>query len=187
MAATRRRFLGVLGLTAVAAGVAWVRRDPLARWLFTAPLPWAPPGRLRDSTSDVLRTTVLALLEDRVEPAPYVAAFAWQAEHVAGARATFERFEAAVDRAARGAGATGFRFATRAQQRRILRGMMPARGVDRVRRALFARDEDRYARHVVRRVFQRFARTDAYVMAGYGAWPGMPRALARLDRMERRS
>jgi len=49
----------------------------------------------------------------------------------------------------------------------------------RLRRIAFARDEARFARHVVREVFRRFARTDAWVLAGYDAWPGTPRGLAR--------
>jgi hypothetical protein len=65
-------------------------------------------------------------------------------------------------------------------KRRILERMLPARGWTRIRRALLARDEARSARHVVREIFRRFARTDAWVLAGYDAWPGMPRAIARV-------
>ncbi|MBI5711228.1 MAG: hypothetical protein HZC42_13150 [Candidatus Eisenbacteria bacterium] len=155
-----------------------MRRGALARWLFSASLSPARPGPLRDSTADVLRAAVLALLEGRVEPAHYMEAFRWRAAHVPGARALYQRFEAAVDRAARRAGQPGFRGAPRPRQQRILRSMMPARGLTRIRRALMARDEARYARHIVREVFRKFAATDAWILAGYDAWPGLPRAIA---------
>ncbi len=178
MIATRRRFLALFGLAAVAAATLWVRRGVVARWLFSAPLSPSRPGPLRDSTADVLRAAVLALLEGRVEPAHYMESFHWRAAHVPGARALYERFEATVDRAARRAGHPGFRSAPRQRQQQILRAMMPARGWTRVRRALVARDEARYARHIVREVFRKFAATDAWILAGYDAWPGLPRAIA---------
>jgi hypothetical protein len=183
MRLARRRFLAWLGATAVAgAGMSWWRREPVGRWLLSAPLTGERPGPLRDSTAATLRAATLALLYDRVEPLHYVECFRWRAEHVRGARALYERFEAAVDRAARSGGHTDFRAATPAARRRVLERMLPARGWMRVRRAVFARDEARYARHVVREVFRRFSRTDAWVLSGYDAWPGMPRAIARLRR-----
>jgi hypothetical protein len=127
-----------------------------------------------------LRAAALALLHDRIEPLHYVECFRWRAGHVPGARALYERFERAVDREARRLGHDGFRAAGADHRRRILARMLPARGWTRVRRGLFARDEARYARHVVREIFRRFARTDAWVLSGYDAWPGMPRAIGRM-------
>jgi hypothetical protein len=189
MMATRRRFLALLGLggVAAAAGVLWTRRGSLQRWLLASPLPPTPPGPLRESTADTLRAAVLALLDERIEPVHYVDLFRWRAVHVPGARDLYERFEATVNRATRRAGDPGFRSASRARQQRILRSMVPARGWTRVRRVLFARDEARYAQYIVREVFRRFARTDGWVLAGYDAWPGMPRAIASLGRGVRRS
>lgn len=181
MPVTRRKFLSSLAL-ALGAGVlvSWWRRDTFLPWLVSGALSPAPPGPLRDSTADVLRVAVLALLDERVEPRHYVECFRWRAEHVPGALALYERFELAVDRAARRAGERSFRRAARATQRRIVDAMRPAGGARRARRILLDRDEARFARHIVREVFQRFAATDAWVLAGYDAWPGMPRAVARM-------
>lgn len=179
----RRRFLAALGVAAAAAaGFGWSRREPLARWLLGVTLGGERPGPLRDATAATLRAATLALLHDRVEPSHYLEAFRWRAANVRGARALYERFEAAVDRAAARAGHDAFRFAPPEARRRILERMLPARGWTRVRRALVGRDESRWARHVVREIFRRFSRTDAWVLSGYDAWPGMPRAIARLRR-----
>jgi hypothetical protein len=138
------------------------------------------PGPLRDSTAATLRAGVLALLHESVEPLHYLDTFRWRAEHVPGARALYERFERSVDRTARRLGLESFRAADATTRRAMLEPLLPARGWTRVRRALFARDEARWSRHVVREIFRRFARTDAWVLSGYDAWPGMPRAIARL-------
>ena len=181
MNTSRRRFLVVLAAGAAAAGAAWLRRGALVRWLFAAPLPPSPTGELTEATTDVLRVAVLALLEDRVDPGHYLECFRWYAAHVRGAREVYERFARAVDARARVAGHAGFRSAPRAVRARLLARMVPARGArQRFRRALFARDEDRFAHHVVRQVFRRWAHTDAYLLAGYGAWQGQPRALVHL-------
>lgn len=181
MSVTRRRFLAVTAL-AFGAGVAasWRARHVFLPWLLSGALAPSPTGPLRESTRDVLRAAVLALLDDRVEPRHYVDTFCWRAEHVPGALALYERFERAVDRAAVRAGERGFRAASVAIRRRIVDGMRPAGGLTRARRILLDRDEARFARHIVREVFQRFAATDAWVLAGYDAWPGMPRAIARM-------
>lgn len=177
----RRRFLAVLGAVAATGfAVAGWRRHSFGRWLLTAPLTGEAPGPLRASTAATLAAATRALLHERVEATHYVETFRWRAEHVRGARALYERFERAVDRAAARRGWDGFRAAPAAVRRAILATMLPARGWTRVRRALVARDEARWARHVVREIFRRFARTDAWVLSGYDAWPGMPRAIARL-------
>lgn len=177
----RRRFLVWLGLAGAAgAGLAWWRRRPIGRWLIGVSLAGERPGPLPDSTAATLRAATLALLHDRVEPTHYLEFFRWRAAHLPGARALYERFEATADRAARRLGHADFRDAPADARRRILGAMRPARGWTRVRRVLFSRDEARYAHHVVREIFRRFARTDAWVLAGYDAWPGMPRAVARL-------
>jgi hypothetical protein len=182
MATTRRGFLGWLGVVLAAGAVAaWWRPEPLRRWLLSAGFAPAPVEPLRDSTAAVLHATVIALLDQRVESAPYVELFRWRAMHVPGAGALYRRFELAVDRAAQDRGGPGFRGASREVQRRVLAGLLPARGLARVRRLLVDRDEARFARHVVREIFRRFARTDAWILSGYAAWPGMPRAIARMD------
>jgi hypothetical protein len=181
MSPTRRRFLAWAGLAATAGAVwSWARRDALRPWLTAASLGGDSPGPLRASTAATLEAAALALLDERIEPTHYVECFRWRATHLRGARALYERFEARVDRAARGAGFLGFRSAPPAERRRVIQALMPVRGWRRVARMALARDDERIARHVVREIFRRFAHTDAWVLAGYDAWPGMPRAIARI-------
>ena len=63
------------------------------------------------------------------------------------------------------AASASFRAASAGTRRDILGRMLPARGWTRVRRVLFARDEARYARHVVREIFRHFARTGNAIRA----------------------
>lgn len=187
MRTSRRRFLAWLGLgVGTIAGAAWLGRGSARRWLAAIHLAPGPTGALRASTAATLRATVLALLDERAETSHYLAEFEWRARRLSGARDLYERYERAVDRAARRAGHAGFRSAPLASQRRIVEALLPARGMRQVGRVLFARDDSRFARHVVRAVFRRFARTDAWLRAGYTAWPGMPRALASLEQRGRR-
>jgi len=189
MSPTRRRFLAWMATAAVVAGagVAWLKRDALRRTLLYAPLGDERPGPLRDSTAETLRATVYALLDDRVEPSHYVEFFRWRAGHLPGFRALYERFEARVDHEARRAGFAGFRSASPGARRAIVQQLMPASGRRRALRVLLARDDERFARHVVHEVFRCYSRTDAWTQAGYDAWPGTPRAIARMAPLGRRA
>jgi hypothetical protein len=181
MSVTRRRFLAWSAvLVAACTAGAWLGRGRWASWLAASGPGGGAPGPLDDATADTLDATVRALLHDRVEPSHYREFFRWRAEHLPGARALYRRFAGAVDVRARRAGHRGFRSAPADARRAILTGLLPARGWTRVRRLLVARDDERFARQVVREIFRRFARTDAWVLAGYDAWPGMPRAIATL-------
>ncbi len=189
MSPTRRRFLAWMATAAVVAGagLGWSRRNALRRAVLYTPLGDEPPGPLRDSTAETLQATVLGLLDDRVEPLHYVDFFRWRAGRLPGYRALYERFEARVDRDARRAGFAGFRSASPGARRAILEALRPASDRRRALRVLFARDEERFARHIVREVFRCYARTAAWTQAGYAAWPGTPRAIARMGRLEPRA
>lgn len=178
MPATRRKFLGWMALALGVGAFAWAFRSaPVRRWLLAADLAPAPPGPLHDSTAATLRAAVFALLDPRVQPGHYVEFFRWRAQRLPGARALYERFEAAVDQAARAHGAHSFRTADRATQKRILEPMRQPRGIQRISRWVLERDDARFSRHIVREIFRRFARTDAWVISGYDAWPGIPRGV----------
>lgn len=182
MPPNRRRFLVTLGvaLVALAAGVA-ARRRTLVPWVFSAGLSDEAPGPISPAVARTLEVTVLTLLDPRVETGHYLELFRWRAAHVPGARALYTRFARTVNRAATGIGQREFVSAPADVRQRILAAFTPARGVTRVRRTLVGRDEARFARHVVREIFRCFARTDAWRLAGYAAWPGMPRAILRLE------
>ncbi len=187
MVSGRRRALRWIGVSLVALGaVVWTRRRGLVPWLANAALADEPMRPLRAATAECLRAVVVALLDPRVETGHYLEFFRWRAEHVPGAAALYERFALALDREVQRRGAHRFASAPAALQRALVARYGVASGVERVRRTLFDRDAARVSRHVVRQVYRRFAATDAWVLAGYAAWPGMPRAVARLRPVEPR-
>lgn len=180
MLANRRRVLAALGMAAASGTIAWWKRATLGPWLLAGALADEAPGPLPDSTAETLRAVVVALLDPRVQTAHYIEFFAWRARHVPGSRALDVRFERWLDAAARRAGATAFRHAPPELQKSVLRPLSSGGQGTRLRRVALARDEQRFARHVVRETFRIFARTDAWRLAGYAAWPGMPRGVLHL-------
>ncbi len=178
---SRRRVLGWLAVALVALGVLGVRRRAaIVRGFLAADAGGEPPGRMSDTARDALAASVAALLYERVEPEHYLELFRWRAEHLPGMRALYERFAARVERDAHRAGHRSFAAAPGEVRRRLLARYRPTRGRERLRRGFLARDDERFGRHVVRPVFRLFARTDAWILHGYPAWPGMPRAIATL-------
>lgn len=174
----RRRFIALLAVVAAAGAVAaWSRRSAVARWLLRPTVSGGAPGPLGEPTVATLRAAVLALLEDRVAPGAYLDYFHWRARHLPGYRALYEGFAAFVDREARSAAGTAFHVAPPEIRRRILRRMLPPRGWPLRLAALLDRERVRYGRLVLRDVFVRFGRTDAWVLSGYDAWPGEPRPI----------
>ena len=170
------------GAVIVGAGVALTRRTAILRWFVSAPLGDERPGRVGDAASATLDATVLALLDARVERTHYADFFRWRAANVPGMRALFERYAVRLDADAHRHGARSFVAAPRETQRGILTRYRRARGSERVVRSVFARDEQRFARYIVRETYRIFSRTDAWVLSGYSGWPGMPRAIASLRR-----
>ncbi len=176
----RRSFLAWLAGATLLGAVAFAARGELRRRLDPAFLAGGRTGRLRPAVERVLRATVFALLDESVDAGHYLEVFRWRAGHVPGALALYRRFAARMDRVARAAGHPSFAAAPLAERARWLERYRGSGGRVRLRRALFARDDERFARHVVRPVFRRFARTDAWLRAGYDAWPGMPRRLVSI-------
>lgn len=176
---TRRRFLalGTVAAVAAAAGVAWVQRRALRRWLVFAPPGHSSPGPLPTRAEVVLRALVPALLGEPVDPGPYVEELRWRAAHLRGHRAILVRFTEHLDAGARRAGAAGFDALPRDAQRRVLDGLRPVRGWRRAWRGLAERERAQAIEYVVRVLLTRFAGTDAWVRLGYPAWPGVPRAI----------
>ncbi|MBI5709153.1 MAG: hypothetical protein HZC42_02465 [Candidatus Eisenbacteria bacterium] len=175
----RRRFLALIGVAVVASAAAMVvrRRRALRRWLRPARSAPFPPGDLDPPTVRTLMAAVHALLGERIESDHYEDFFRWRAAHVSGCRSLYAGFAASLDRAARVSGQRGFAGSPPALQRRILHPMLPVRGWARVWRRVTEPERTRLARLVVRDIFHLFARTDAWVLTGYDAWPGHPRGL----------
>lgn len=143
-----------------------------------------PTGPLTTNTAAVLRAVAAALLPAGVHTSRYEAQFRWRATNRPGYRDLYERFAAALDRAARDAGQTGFASAESRTQQQILERLVDARRVvlrrdlvGALRIALFERDWLLFERYVTRDVLALFAHTDAWLLAGYPSHPGEPRGL----------
>jgi hypothetical protein len=187
---TRRR---ALQLGAIATGGALVagalattqlRTIAAARYRRLVELPKRAPAALDVTVLDVLRRVSSVLLGEGVDEARYDDFFRWKAENAAGYAALYTRFARALDAEARLSGAQGFSAATAEQRHEAL---SKARGVraminanDRAAGAwymIFDRDWLLFERYVMRELLTLFARTDAWVLSGYGQPPGVPRTV----------
>lgn len=175
-----------MGGAAVTAALA---RRPLAtaasaRYRHLVELPKSPPEPLAAPVLDALNAVTAALVGEALDPMRYDDFFRWKAENAAGYGALYTRFARALDGEAQLAGAARFTSATEPQR---LTALAKARGVramintnDRVKGAwfmFFDRDWLLFERYVVREILTLFARTDAWVLAGYGQPPGVPRTI----------
>lgn len=143
-----------------------------------------PPGPLDADALAALTAAAHALLPAGVQISRYEAQFRWRAANRAGYRALYERFVAALDRAARSAGHARFGAADLAAQQAILARLTRARLAVRtrdplgaLRLALFDREWLVFDRHILRDLLALFAQTDAWLLAGYPSHPGTPRGL----------
>jgi hypothetical protein len=187
MRLSRRRFFG-FGAAMVVAAASWgvwrTRRVPE----LPAPqsLPDAPPGPLEGSTMAALLAAVGAVIGLPIDHAHYREYFDWRAAHLRGYQVLYRRFAAALDREARRQAGCAYAGCTAALRRRILDpSARPRSGNvlrDRLRADPVDRDWPLYERYILGEALALFARTDAWVALGYGAWPGVPRGLDRYRR-----
>lgn len=188
----RRRFLQIAALAAggtfAAGAVAWryamSSAASLYRRLVEMPRNSGRPGKLDDEDAKTLMAVTTALVGSNVDQNRYEDFFRWHAENAPGYREIYERFVRALDRAAARSGGARFSGASLEVQRAILVKAVEVRTMinlgDRTRgfrMALFDRDWLLFERYVVREILTLFARTDAWLLAGYGAHPGLPRGL----------
>ncbi|MCK6546248.1 hypothetical protein L6R52_10395 [Myxococcota bacterium] len=187
---TRRRALqiGALAtggaLVGGALATGWLHAAAADRYRRLVELPKTPPAPLDAHTVEALRQVTAALLVEGIDESRYEDFFRWKAENAAGYAALYTRLARALDAEARLAGAQSFAAATRAQRHEAL---AKARGVramintnDRTAGAwymLFERDWLLFERYVVRELLTLFAKTDAWVLSGYGQPPGVPRTI----------
>lgn len=187
MAKTRRSFLKI---AAVAAGSAAVAGGVLYRYARGAAADFyrrlveldktAPVGALGDRELAALMAATRVLLVGGIDERRYEDFFRWKAANAEGYKNLYEQFRATVD------GAAGGDFAAAAidRQKEVMAKAARVRQVinadDKVggmRFALFDRDWLLFERYVVREILTLFARTDAWVLSGYGPHPGVPRGL----------
>jgi hypothetical protein len=173
-----------VGAGAVAAGAfrRVARLHGLIRPLGPPVLYGAPTGTISAEGLRTLLAATRAIVLEPIDAAHYAAFLRWRAEHLPGHYALYERFRGTLDSIARREEGLPFARCSLASQRRILRpalevpfrqapGGRPARGDER--------DWALYHRHIVRELLALFARTDAWILLGYEAWPGTPRGFAR--------
>ena len=193
-AISRRRFLGLVGVVAIASIVAawlptqWARQlVARARDWYRArtdpELPRTAPGPLSPRTLEVVQTTTARLVDTPVELSHYTRYFEFRAENLPGYREVYERFAQTLDAAAKRASHVGFVECPPAVQLRVLENTVPTPGpVGALIGGMFDRTPQLFHKYVVREILALFVRTDAWVLLGYEAWPGKPRGLERYTR-----
>jgi hypothetical protein len=192
---SRRHFLQAAVLMAglLMASVLSVRRWRSALWsslrsqlqeLFANPaLPDAPTGHLPEASVSALLVTTHTLVDTAVETTHYAAFFRWRAETLGGYRALYERFVAALDRAAKEAGEPNFAACGMARRRQILQQIDLTRDrASKIYAIVFRRDALRFEKYILRQILELFSQTDGWVLLGYESWPGRPRGLASYTR-----
>jgi len=121
------------------------------------------------------------LTEYPIDAARYADFFRWRSEHLPGHRALYERFAATVNSAAVQARGCEFAACEPATRRTILAARFEVRAMrgrlDRLRVSVREHDWPLFDVHIIRPITLLFASTDAWRIAGYGAWPGTPRGL----------
>ena len=186
---SRRGFVTLL-LLAAAGGAAGAARSigpfrTAYRWVKNPTLPPMPPGPLGERDLRTLLAATEALAGYPIDHDRYADFFRWHAATLSGYKALYERFTMAVNRSARLRHGCGYVECSAAARLAFLDRAFRVRPQDlpgKVRVRIFDRDWVLFDRHIVRAVVALFARTDAWRLAGYEAWPGMPRGLERYRR-----
>jgi hypothetical protein len=185
MSLTRRGLFRVLAAAAGAGGAVYVARPgPVRSWVHRLVVPSladAPVGPINPQALNALLAAAETLIEYPIDTARYADFFRWRAEHLRGHRALYERFAATVNHAAAQARGCEFAACEPAARRKILAArfeVRAARGrVARLRVSVREHDWPLFDAYIVRPTTLLFASTDAWRVAGYGAWPGTPRGL----------
>ena len=194
MLLSRRALIGVLsvGAAGITAGAhRWLSRlhaPPHPIW--PPALEDAPTGAISADGLRALLAAVRAIVLEPIDTGHYGAFFRWRAEHLPGHHALYERFRATVDGIARREEGLPFAQCAVASQRRILRPALDVRSEQTARSRPPRRDEHDWGlfhRHIVREVLALFARTDAWILLGYEAWPGTARGFTRYVQAPRRA
>ena len=186
MPLSRRALIGLLsvGAAGITAGALRWRSGLHAppRPIWPPSLDDAPTAAVSADGSRTLLAAVRAIILEPIDAAHYATFLNWRAEHLPGYHALYERFRATVDGVARREEGLPFAQCAVASQRRILRPALDVSPEQRPRN-LPPRGDERdwalYHLYIVREVLALFARTDAWILLGYEAWPGTPRGFAR--------
>jgi hypothetical protein len=190
----RRRFLRLSLITTASIGTAVVSlraggvrlyRNLRARYEAALRLPHATPGPLDPHTHRTLIGVTDVLLAgtpaEKSARTQYDDLFSWNAQNRPGYRAIYDRLTAALDAAARDAGATNFASADMAVRQaafaEVVAPQVPQTKQEQLRAAFFQEDRWVYRVNVTGEILRLFCRTDAMAALGYDPWPGLPRGL----------
>ena len=160
--------------------------DPLRRVfrrLASPELEARPVGPLSDEAAETLLAAVEALTAATIDRAHYEEFFRWRAENLPGHQALYERFSVTANRLAQRSHGRKFLECEHRTRLEILQPAFRLRAardrLSRLRVGIFQRDWVLFDLHIVRETALLFARTDAWRLVGYEAWPATPRGLER--------
>jgi len=182
MRLSRREFLVALaGATAAAAGLGLPVVYQYVNQTRQLSLPDVPPGRLDTASLRTLRAATEAIfIAYPVDLDRYTAFFTFHAENIAGYAAIYTGFTQELDRSARWSYRRSFANCSIADRRGVLAAWFDIPET-REERLLASATRGitwmRFSQYVVTEILTLFMNTDAWIMVGYEAWPGMPRGL----------
>jgi hypothetical protein len=187
---TRRRFLKILGIAAGGAVLAGSLAYRTAKsgaaeyYRKLVELPAGEAGAIDDATLATLMTATIPLLVEGIDLNRYEDFFRWHAQNAPGYFPLYRQFHTTMEEAAKSTGAPSFAEASVEIRKNILERAAAVRRtineddkVGGLKFALFEREWLLYERYIVREILTLFGRTDAWLLAGYGHPPGVPRGL----------
>jgi hypothetical protein len=144
----------------------------------------APVVEIEAATLAPLTTATAVLLPEGFDPDRYADFFRYKSANVPGYGRLYARFRDAADNDARKRGARDFASAPVEIRAQVIGRASDVRSTlnsgDRIgglKLAVFDREWLLFERYIVREILTLFSRTDAWILAGYGDPPGVPRGL----------
>jgi hypothetical protein len=184
---TRRRFLkvmgaGSLGAAALVLGVLQFPYRAAREWWLGLDTGVAP-GELGNLHLRILLSVTETITHSQIGRTHYEEFFRWRALTLPGHKALYERLTSMLDAEAREHGRKSFLDCVEAERDQILEHLDKVRRNRMQRMVTLAADRDWLLldEHVVQPVLELFARTDAWLLLGYPAWPGVARGFEFLE------
>lgn len=153
----------------------------LSDGLTSPALDYAPPGPLSEPVLQILIVTVHTLIDASVEITHYEDYFRWHSENLSGYKSLYEQFALDLNQTANKSSGCDFIECEAATRYTLLAKAFEVRDavnrINKLRSGIFEREWLRYDKYIIREIFSLFAQTDALILLGYDAWPGIPRTL----------
>jgi len=138
-------------------------------------------GPLDSHSLKTLMAAVDAILNERLETGHYESYFRWYAQNVPGYKVLYDSFTANLNSLSRQYGQLSFPDSDAALKQRVLEETCQFRPskLERLWAGLLERDRLRFDKYIILPILELFAATDAWILAGYESWPGIPRGLSK--------